>query len=1026
MKSYLIPTLFCLSFFCIRLWGQSPIRSITQLPATVTAQYCSKIAQFGSIFIFRLEAEYVRTSLWRVDANTGQAQQWSTPGVRAGEVQVGAEGLWWFEETLNGECKIQYGTADSARVQTVHRFEGFNNSFIGLVNNGVVAKAGQQIVYLPRQGNAKSIESWGEYSLFRPFSWQNKVFWFDPQRQQLFSYDGTGDQASSLGTFSSVDANLSLGSSLLFQTSEGWYRSDGTAAGTTLFFKPPSTDFHWTSAVLGDSVFLFTSLDLQQRQIHLWRSNGTTQGTLPFKTISDGGLYGLPDYFVLKNEGVYFIHWSDNFDRVIWQSDGTAAGTQPLDTLPQATLRQILLGKMLPSGQYALMVETFKGGLEPAIFDGSLRSYDLRKDGGSGLLRSDIPFNPVEWKDKVFLAANDGKTGLELWQLKVDGQAHRIGDLAQGGTWSFPCILGFWNQQLYWIAGATGTGAQIFQIDPDAQGDPNSAGSSGVEWFQSIEPALSPSATSFSAYMGGMTKSPNGLIYVTGAAENWRGQGITLTHGSLPQRPINSKGDHFLVQLDANGLPRWSQQIAGYNPLSSNGQVHVATAPDEGVYWAGLAWGSGQIGGQNYNFPNTTPLVARLSVDGKLLWALEPQLAPRSSVDALQSDAAGNLYIAGTFYNFNANIAGIPVSASSSPAYFMAKLNRDGQAIWVQSFSADGTWPALGPINDLALDPQGNLYALLGVGGQNYNASCDLGIVPGGVLRLDRSGNIDRQSIWSGNDYWYPTALDVSPQGNVYVSGLFRSTLNAGGLELRYTAFNCGASGFLVKMDQQLNVLAAQILDENQGKVAQSLKFDSQGNYYLAGYQEAPEFKIPAQYAHAPFSTGRQRVFVEAYSPMGELLAQRSFGVNEKFTEGGNIELQLLPDQKVLLLGEYRGMLDTFAQSSATLNDQSGYLIQFSLPFQFTPDRPDQQLADETVKISPNPAQDFSYVTSRDADLTVSEVKLYDALGRELKTGIDRSDFGVFRLNLTSVPKGVYQVLIQLGKERVVRSVVKM
>lgn len=1026
MKFYLIPTLFCLNLVCTNLGGQPPIQSVRQLPATVLAQNCSKIAQFGSIFIFRVEAEYVRTSIWRFDASTGQAQQWSSPGVRAGAVQVDTAGLWWFEEALSGECKIQYGTAASAQVQTKHRFEGFNNSFIGLTNNGVVAKAGQQIIYVPSQGAVKTIENWGDYSLFRPFSWQNKVFWFDPQQQKLFTYDGTGDQASSLGTFSSVEANLSLGSWLLFQTQEGWYRSDGTAAGTTLFFKPPSTDFHWTNAVLGDSVFLFTSLDFQQRQIHLWRSNGTPQGTFSFKTITEGSLYGLPDYFVLKNEQVYFVHWGDNFDRVIWQSDGTEAGTQPLDTLPQTILRQILLGKMLPSGQYALMVETLKGGLEPALFDGSLHNYDLRTGGGSALLRSDIPFHPVEWKEWVFLAANDGKTGLELWRLKASGQAQRMGDLAKGGTWSFPCILGFWNQQLYWIAGSTGAGAQVFQSDPEAQSDPNSPGSSSVDWFQSIEPALSPSATSFSAYLGGMTKSPKGLIYVTGAAENWRGQGVTLTHGSLPQRDINSKGDHFLVQLDANGLPRWSQQIAGYNPLSSNGQVHVASAPDEGVYWAGLAWGSGQIGGQNYNFPNAAPLVARLSVDGKLLWALEPQLAPRSSVDALKSDATGNLYIAGTFYNFSANIAGINVSASSSPAYFMAKLNRDGQAAWVQSFSADGSWPGLGPINDIALDQQGNLYALLGVGGQNYSAPCGLGRVPGGVLRLDRSGKIDRQSIWSGNDYWYPTALDVSPQGNVYVSGLFRSSLNAGGLELRYSALNCGASGFLVKMDQQLNVLAAQVLGENQVKVAQSLKFDSQGNYYLAGYQEVPEFKVPVQYAHAPFSTGRQRIFVEVYSPMGELLAQRSFGVNEKFTEGGNIELQLLPDQKVLLLGEYRGMLDTLAQSSATLNDQSGYLIQFRLPFQFIPDQPDQQLAEDKVKLAPNPARDFSYISSQDADLTVSEVKLFDALGRELKIGVERSDFGVFRLNFTSLPKGVYQVLIQLGKERLVHSVVKM
>jgi ELWxxDGT repeat protein len=1021
---HLTASILVLTWNVVSLSAQ--INQEASLPASVSASNCTPLAQFGAAFVFRQEDDAFRAALWHFDAATKQVQRLSTSATRAGEALVGTAGLWWIEEELSGDGKIQYADAAQFQVRTLHRFQGFNNRFLGLTNNGVVVKTGQQIIHLRPEGSTQAIETWGESILHGPFSWKGHVFWFDPERRTLFVYNGQGNQALSLGTFNSLNAVQVLGQYILFQTDAGWYRSDGSPAGTTLFYRPSTQRFQWTDTTLGDSVLLFTAYD--DDNVVLWRSNGSATGTFPVKTLNTGRLTGLPEYFTVNAGRVFFIHWGPNFERVIWQSDGTSGGTLPIDTLSRRTLRVIHSGVQTDSGAYCLFVESPENGLEPVLFNGQWQGYNLRMDAGSSLFDANSSiFQVTSVGAYTFLAANDGITGQELWRLGPGGQQQRMGDLAAGGAWSFPKVLGTWNNRLYWLAGARGSAASIYSCLPAANIN-STLPLNDIDWLQSIESTHSLGGSIHTTYMGGLARTPGGLIYTTGAAENVARQGITLTHGKMPERDFNAQGDHFLAQLDAEGRPRWIQSLAGFNPLSSNGQVHVAAAPNEGVYWAGLAWGRGQIGGQNYNFERASPILAHLSSTGKQIWSLNLALGNRGSIDALRSDAQGNIYLGGRFYDFQANIAGFALSASSSPAYFMAKLRSTGSAEWVQTFSGTAEWPGLAPINDLVLDAAGNVYGLLGVGGQNYTASCALGTVPGGVIKLSPSGAVLRSQLWSSNDYWYPTALDISPKGDVYLTGLFRDQLRMGDFTLRYNnpKVECDYTGFLAKMDADLQVLEVRVLNEQSRKVAQAIRFDAGGNYWLAGYQDLPSFQGPLRYSHWPFSNGRQRVFVEVYNPRHERLAERSLGVLDNFVEGGTIKLQLLDQQRVLLQGEYTGMLDTLAASSARVQDQTGYLLQFRLPLQASARTPDQILAEPDLRLVPNPTPAVAYLSSTDPDLDFTRVELFDPLGRRLSAPVQRFDFGVFRLNLQDLPAGVYRVVVWLGEQRLVRSLVKV
>jgi hypothetical protein len=346
--------------------------------------------------------------------------------------------------------------------------------------------------------------------------------------------------------------------------------------------------------------------------------------------------------------------------------------------------------------------------------------------------------------------------------------------------------------------------------------------------------------------------------------------------------------------------------------------------------------------------------------------------------------------------------------------------------LWAKAFDGKTNWPSLGPVNDMKLDGKGNLCFLLTNAGQNYSAPCNFGPVFGGVMCLDvQNGDKRWEQVWRGDDLWFPTGLAFSPKGETYVTGRFRGDLAIGSRLLRNESEDCSSGGFLAKLDTRGGVLEARPLRRERA-VAQAVEFDQDGNYWLAGYSNEPDFKIPRRYDYFPFTKGKTRVFVDAYSPRNELLAARSFGVSDDFESGGTIKMRLLDRQRVLLMGEYTGMVDTFAQSDGSGGGAQVYLLQFPLPFSIQPQQPDGVLRDTTLSLSPNPAQDYVLVSGPDPDLALVSIELYDAAGRLLTPASERFEIGIVRVDLRPFPPGVYWISARLGDKRITRPLVKV
>jgi ELWxxDGT repeat protein len=136
----------------------------------------------------------------------------------------------------------------------------------------------------------------------------------------------------------------------------------------------------------------------------LWKSNGTTSGTVLVKDINPGFYFSDPRYLTAVDGTLFFTAFDFTSGRELWKSNGKAQGT--------ALVKDINPG---PSSSYA---------------------YHLTAVDGT-----------------LYFSANDGTTGQELWMS--DGQAQGtvlVEDIQPGPSGSFPSSLRAVDGTLYLAA----------------------------------------------------------------------------------------------------------------------------------------------------------------------------------------------------------------------------------------------------------------------------------------------------------------------------------------------------------------------------------------------------------------------------------------------------------------------------------------------------------------------------------------------------------------------------------------------
>jgi ELWxxDGT repeat protein len=240
-----------------------------------------------------------------------------------------------------------------------------------------------------------------------------------------------------------------LGRTLLFAADDGvhgpeLWRSDGTSAGTALVEDTvPGAQGYWSRTLdflaSNDRVaFFLTSTPPPGEEIGLWRTDGSAAGTIRLATLP-----AAPDAAVLRDGRLHFIvpgypprRWT------LWQSDGTPPGTGPVASekvftgrdltaadgvlfyIDGATLRRVGCGSLGSLTDPYATLRTVDDRLlliEQDNADWQLSSTDGNADGVRELQRFHGGDRPqvVRVGRTVFLAAEDGAIGPELWSMPV-------------------------------------------------------------------------------------------------------------------------------------------------------------------------------------------------------------------------------------------------------------------------------------------------------------------------------------------------------------------------------------------------------------------------------------------------------------------------------------------------------------------------------------------------------------------------------------------------------------------------------
>jgi ELWxxDGT repeat protein len=431
-------------------------------------------------------------------------------------------------------------------------------------------------------------------------------------------------------SYSSPSFMAEVNGTLYFQATDGTngyelWKSDGTSAGTVLVKDIWSGGgSSGPSRMTNVNGTLYFAASDGTTGFELWKSNGTSAGTVLVKDIWSGG-NSYPHLLTDVNGTLYFTAYNPTNGAELWKSDGTEAGT--------VVVRDIRSGG---DGSNPQVMANVNGTLYFTANDG-INGYELWKSNGTSsgtVLVKDIRSGGgsggsslTNVNGTLYFTASDGTNGAELW--KSDGTEAgtvMVRDIQSGGGSSVPVNLTNVNGTLYFRADDGTTGAELWK---------SNGTSSGTVLVRDVWP-------------GGDSKPDiltemNGTLYFdandgTSGYELWKSDGtssgtvlvkdIWSGGGSTPVYLTNLNGMlYFQAYDETNGVELWRSDG------TSSGTVLVKDI-----------WSGGSSSNPYYltNVNGTLYFRANDGTTGNELWKVPPNLAP-SDITLSASPIAENL-----------------------------------------------------------------------------------------------------------------------------------------------------------------------------------------------------------------------------------------------------------------------------------------------------------------------------------------------------------------------------------------------
>jgi hypothetical protein len=352
---------------------------------------------------------------------------------------------------------------------------------------------------------------------------------------------------------------------------------------------------------------------------------------------------------------------------------------------------------------------------------------------------------------------------------------------------------------------------------------------------------------------------------------------------------------NFTGSFNQNGTPfESSPWTTTGNDLSyTTGKVGVGTSsPDANLHVEGDAYVSSnlEVGKTTISTPDQTPNV---------LWATSIGGTSFDDGRGIATDSNGNVYVIGYSRSSSITIGSTTLTNSGSYDVFVAKYDASGTVQWATSIG--GTSADLGI--DIATDSLGNVYLVGYYSGTATFGSTTLtgaGSYDVFVAKYDTSGTVQWATSIGGTDSEYGNGIATDSNGNVYVTGNYRSSITIGSTTLTNSGFD---DVFVAKYDTSGTVQWATSIGGTSTDNGYGIATDSNGNVYVIGEYNSGSITIGST---TLTGAGSYDVFVAKYDTSGTVQWATSIGgTNSEYGRG----IATDSNGNVYVIGGYSGTL---------------------------------------------------------------------------------------------------------------------
>jgi hypothetical protein len=494
--------------------------------------------------------------------------------------------------------------------------------------------------------------------------------------------------------------------------------------------------------------------------------------------------------------------------------------------------------------------------------------------------------------------------------------------------------------------------------------------------------------SSFSDEGRGIVADGQGNIYVAGTYRN------NAVFGSTMLASAGAR-DLFLAKYDAAGTLHWVIRDGAWY---DDGCVGLALGTNNSLYVAGYYLDTIIVAGDTLIEPNTNGghYLAKYNTSGNGVWAIEPEKTGKAEINDISTDAAGNVYITGTFQTMAVFGQDTVTSNFNNIAVYITEFDPAGNVLKVVTAPAAG-----GAAYSVCIDAQGNMYV------SGYYAS-GIEFPNNTLLTYPQDNNMFVAKYGSNGDFLWAqegagpkgsvgSTVSVSSTGDVYVGGSFNDSITFG------TTTYCDSAqcGFLVKYDaggviQWVDLIPAYSINVSSSGI------DAQDNCIITGsYSGTATFGN----TNLPGSTSEvfRDIFIAGYNPQGNAGWAVKAG---SAADDTGYDIAVEPSSSIYITG-YFSNVAFFSPTYITSAGSSDFFIA-SLP---NTTSINEISIEDAVSIYPNPS-DGSFTIEYN-DNTPAAISVIDMLGREVyKQALDA---GSTNIDLHTLPKGCYFIKLVSG-----------